>query len=153
MWQKCPICDGEGKVTIKGLSISVHEECSVCKGAKIISELNGLPPNYSVETPSNVKIISEMELSELINKVKEKKILTAVEWLLEKIQLDASKAKGRLYENIQKAIEIEKNQIAKAFWMGERNDERENPFKSVDEYYEYNFGRQGNPDTTTSPTK
>lgn len=153
MWQKCPICDGEGRVTSNGFTSSVHQVCPVCKGAKIISELNGLPPNYSVETPSNVKIISEMELSELINKVKEKKILTAVEWLLEKIQLDASKAKGRLYENIQKAIEIEKNQIAKAFWMGERNGERENPFKSVDEYYEYNFGRQGNPDTTTSPTK
>lgn len=45
MWQKCPICDGEGRVTSNGLSSSVHQVCSVCKGAKIISELNGLPPS------------------------------------------------------------------------------------------------------------
>ena len=44
MWQKCPICDGEGRVTGNGTTSSVHQVCPVCKGARIISELNGLPP-------------------------------------------------------------------------------------------------------------
>ena len=48
MWQKCPICDGEGRVTSNGVSSSVHQMCPVCKGAKIISELTGLPPNNAV---------------------------------------------------------------------------------------------------------
>lgn len=51
MWQKCPICDGEGRITSNGLSSSVHQVCPVCKGARIISELTGLPPNNTV-TPS-----------------------------------------------------------------------------------------------------
>ena len=58
MWQKCPICDGEGRVTSNGLSSSVHQVCSLCKGAKIISELNGLPPNQSIELPSDEEIES-----------------------------------------------------------------------------------------------
>jgi len=43
MWQKCPICDGEGRVTSNGLSSSVHQVCPTCNGARIISELNGSP--------------------------------------------------------------------------------------------------------------
>jgi len=40
MWQKCPVCDGSGY-----LSYSYHETtCSTCKGARIISEINGMPP-------------------------------------------------------------------------------------------------------------
>ena len=45
MWQKCPICNGTGK-THNTLSSSSFDICSTCNGAKIISELNGLPPNY-----------------------------------------------------------------------------------------------------------
>ena len=56
MWQKCPICDGEGRVTSNGLSSSVHQVCPVCKGAKIISELNGLPPNNSIKLPSDEEV-------------------------------------------------------------------------------------------------
>jgi len=54
MWQKCPICDGEGRITSNGLSSSVHQVCSVCKGAKIISQLNGLPPSLkSIDSTDN----------------------------------------------------------------------------------------------------
>ena len=45
MWQKCPICNGTGK-TSNTLSSSSFDICSTCNGSKIISELNGLPPNY-----------------------------------------------------------------------------------------------------------
>ena len=45
MWQKCPICNGSGK-TYNTLSSSSFDVCSTCRGTKIISELNGLPPNY-----------------------------------------------------------------------------------------------------------
>lgn len=39
MWQVCPICKGTGNdPNVK------HEQCTVCKGKKIISELTGLPP-------------------------------------------------------------------------------------------------------------
>ena len=50
MWQKCPICNGLGTVHNYGISSSTYSVCSVCNGAKIISELNGLPP--SSHTPS-----------------------------------------------------------------------------------------------------
>ena len=56
MWQKCPICDGEGRVTSNGSSSSVHQVCPTCNGAKIISELNGLPPNNSIELPSDEEV-------------------------------------------------------------------------------------------------
>ena len=45
MWQKCPICNGTGR-TYNTLSSSSFDTCSTCNGTKIISELNGLPPNY-----------------------------------------------------------------------------------------------------------
>ena len=45
MWQKCPICNGTGR-THNTLSSSSFDICSTCNGSKIISELNGLPPNY-----------------------------------------------------------------------------------------------------------
>jgi DnaJ-class molecular chaperone len=45
MWQKCPICNGIG-TTFNALSPLSFDICSVCNGTKIISELNGLPPNY-----------------------------------------------------------------------------------------------------------
>lgn len=45
MWQKCPICNGTGR-THNTISSSSFDICSTCNGTKIISELNGLPPNY-----------------------------------------------------------------------------------------------------------
>lgn len=38
MWQKCPICNGEGCDTLTSTI------CSVCNGMKIISTVTGLPP-------------------------------------------------------------------------------------------------------------
>lgn len=52
MWQKCPICNGSGR-THNTLTSSSFDICSTCNGTKIISELNGLPPNC------NGKIVTE----------------------------------------------------------------------------------------------
>lgn len=46
MWQKCPICNGKGVVTANGYTSSVFEQCGVCNGMKIISDVTGLPPSY-----------------------------------------------------------------------------------------------------------
>jgi len=45
MWQKCPICHGTGKVcsTVSALE---WVTCKTCNGTTIISELNGLPPDF-----------------------------------------------------------------------------------------------------------
>lgn len=45
MWQKCPVCNGSGR-THNTLSSSSFDICSTCNGTKIISQVNGLPPNY-----------------------------------------------------------------------------------------------------------
>ena len=47
MWQKCPVCNGSGKVE-NSVTTSVWSGCTVCKGTKIISVLNGLPPKEFV---------------------------------------------------------------------------------------------------------
>ena len=41
-WQKCPICDGEGKIGSK--SLLKRPKCNICNGKGIISELTGKPP-------------------------------------------------------------------------------------------------------------
>lgn len=55
-WQICPLCKGSGidhntpsKTDMgffgpEGLTFTLGNECTVCKGRKIISELTGLPP-------------------------------------------------------------------------------------------------------------
>lgn len=44
-WQRCPICDGAGRVTPTGNVVTaLFELCTVCRGKKIISTLTGLPP-------------------------------------------------------------------------------------------------------------
>lgn len=57
MWQKCPICEGTGKIgeepRIKGdLGI-----CPTCNGKRIISTLNGLPPavNKTITTTGDFR--------------------------------------------------------------------------------------------------
>lgn len=43
-WQKCPICNGTGdNPFVLELPRSTYP-CPTCKGARIISELTGLPP-------------------------------------------------------------------------------------------------------------
>lgn len=37
MWQKCPICNGNGFV-------EVGKTCPTCKGERIINKLTGKPP-------------------------------------------------------------------------------------------------------------
>ncbi len=57
MWQKCPICNGEGKVTSSSYTTSsffICSTCPTCNGSRIISELTGLPPNPTTScTTSN----------------------------------------------------------------------------------------------------
>jgi hypothetical protein len=50
MYQKCPICHGEGTVT-QPLSTSPFKTCPTCRGARIISTVNGLPPASEVSEP------------------------------------------------------------------------------------------------------
>lgn len=50
MWQKCPICNGTGVVPSHGITSSSSTLCTVCKGAKIISEVTGLPPDNAAVT-------------------------------------------------------------------------------------------------------
>ena len=45
MWQKCPICNGTGRINHSTDSIN---PCDVCHGKKIISEITGLPPSLPV---------------------------------------------------------------------------------------------------------
>lgn len=51
-WQKCPICNGSGKI-YNTLSSSSYDTCSTCNGKKIISELTGLPPSSNTPSTSN----------------------------------------------------------------------------------------------------
>lgn len=58
MYQKCPICNGTGKDPQY-----LDKYCTVCQGARIISELTGLPP---VKTSGFHKIL-DPELKNLQN--------------------------------------------------------------------------------------
>lgn len=56
MWQKCPICNGTGKIPQDGFISASYQTCTVCNGFKIINELTGLPPTktsgfHKIETP------------------------------------------------------------------------------------------------------
>ena len=57
MWQECPVCKGRGEVLRDGFTNSVFQTCKVCKGARIISKLTGLPPDYE----ANKKIHEDEE--------------------------------------------------------------------------------------------
>ena len=48
MWQKCPICNGTGRVFDDNSSPSVFsptKTCNTCSGKGIISQITGLPPS------------------------------------------------------------------------------------------------------------
>lgn len=63
---------------------------------------------------------------------------TAVEWLLEKIQLDHSK----LYENIQKAKQIEKQQIIDAVTYGKILEFYDGiEIEVAEQYYNETYGK------------
>ena len=55
MWQKCPICNGTGKIHNTSLLAS-FDVCSTCNGTKIISELTGLPPQYAQNKIEHQKV-------------------------------------------------------------------------------------------------
>jgi hypothetical protein len=56
MWQKCPICNGEGTVPNYGTVSSLFSVCPTCNGTRIISEINGLPPSFTyIEEDHDVK--------------------------------------------------------------------------------------------------
>lgn len=42
MYQKCPICNGSGKIGM--MSTTAIENCRVCNGEGVISALTGKPP-------------------------------------------------------------------------------------------------------------
>jgi RecJ-like exonuclease len=46
MWQQCPQCKGSGT------TFYLQKVCDVCNGAKIISQLTGLPPNKGMYVDS-----------------------------------------------------------------------------------------------------
>jgi DnaJ-class molecular chaperone len=44
-WQKCPICNGTGRIFSYNYTGGNHfEDCVTCGGKKIISKLTGKPP-------------------------------------------------------------------------------------------------------------
>ena len=47
-WQKCPICNGTGIEPGPFTTSNSTPICTICQGKKIISELTGLPPSYSI---------------------------------------------------------------------------------------------------------
>jgi DnaJ-class molecular chaperone len=56
MWQKCPICNGTGVIN-NIVSSSSFNKCTTCDGAKIISELTGLPPKLNKKESNDVRNI------------------------------------------------------------------------------------------------
>ena len=130
MWQKCPICDGEGRVTSNGLSSSVHQVCSVCKGARIISELNGLPAQ-SAPTVSNME-----------------RVQTAVEWFAFQIMdswNDIQNGKISIDELIQQAKQMEKEQSKQDYdaglFDGTMDDVKDRLYKNAEQYYNETYGK------------
>ena len=49
-YQKCPICNGTG---LFKNSVTTDTVCPTCKGTRIISEFNGLPPTFVKSFNSN----------------------------------------------------------------------------------------------------
>lgn len=43
MYQKCPICDGEGTIIPGPVSTEISKQCPTCLGRRIIHQDTGLP--------------------------------------------------------------------------------------------------------------
>ena len=54
MYQKCPICNGSGKTGM--MSTTAIENCRVCSGEGIISELTGKPPKNGEAKKQEVEV-------------------------------------------------------------------------------------------------
>lgn len=69
-WQKCPVCNGEGTICIPISYAGTNPVCPTCKGARIISELTGLPPVYAAPDPLKIDLppFSDEDLKNL-NKI------------------------------------------------------------------------------------
>lgn len=50
MWQKCPICNGTGEITLQDGN---KKTCDTCNGTKMISTVNGKPPTNENKTINN----------------------------------------------------------------------------------------------------
>ena len=122
MWQKCPICDGEGRVTSNGLSSSVHQVCPTCNGARIISELNGLPAQAS-PTVSKMEIAHTAMTKQFTN--------------LESMGITIPLGVKMVY------LRLEKEQIENAWEDGKGSFSTRFP----EQYYNETYGGQGSPDT------
>ena len=53
MFQKCPICNGEGRIPDdvwngNSSAYNTHKTCPTCRGERIISTKNGLPPSMQM---------------------------------------------------------------------------------------------------------
>lgn len=47
MFQECPICKGNGTITVSNAVNYMNSTCPTCSGARIISTLTGLPPELA----------------------------------------------------------------------------------------------------------
>jgi len=65
MWEKCPLCEGTGKINSAWLMLSAPvpdvfstdgkvETCPCCKGRRIINSQTGFPPNDDPVVQPNV---------------------------------------------------------------------------------------------------
>jgi DnaJ-class molecular chaperone len=48
-WQKCPVCNGTGEDAMQ-CEGGRQRYCKTCKGARIINEITGLPPQKPTAT-------------------------------------------------------------------------------------------------------
>lgn len=46
MYQRCPICNGSGNI-YSNYSLNTSSICKTCNGKGIISEVTGLPPQFT----------------------------------------------------------------------------------------------------------
>lgn len=65
-YQKCPLCNGEGRTLCEAPSSPKHslpEECRVCKGTSIIHSVTGLPPS---QPTAKLPYVPELKAEEIV---------------------------------------------------------------------------------------
>ena len=60
MFQKCPICKGEGNINQGN---DVYAICPTCNGTRILSQLTGLPPNRTIEPDVSMPVEGRISLN------------------------------------------------------------------------------------------